>query len=295
MKKLTDDQKQEAFFYAEEEASLYDDTVELTQPKYLQLHDTMIELLEYYFDDVDKKRADEVQCCILDAGCGTGMEGLAVLKTFPNIHIVAIDFSQPMLDEFQKKTIHHIGQESFDQRCTFVYADLMGAETNVDRLRSFLPAQYQSSGYRAVITALALHHLTLNEKKQLYRRFYEILEPGGLFLNGDLFSYQSQTLTLYAQQHIENWNIRQFTNPEPQYKNSVGAIADKREYLLKTWLDHLRRFNIPQAIESPRPELKTSKGDGLVSGESDLLYDIGFSEVGCPFQYFQGGILWAKK
>ena len=72
MARFLDKQKQMAFFYAEQDAACYDDTVELTQPFYWQFHDTIVDLFRYHFDAWTTERAAAVGCSVLDVGCGTG-------------------------------------------------------------------------------------------------------------------------------------------------------------------------------------------------------------------------------
>jgi tRNA (cmo5U34)-methyltransferase len=56
--------------------------------------------------------------------------------------------------------------------------------------------------YDAVISSLALHHLTTDEnKKLLYHRIYDRLRPGGVFYNGDVVLASSDFLqAMYMRQ-----------------------------------------------------------------------------------------------
>ncbi|MBI1979830.1 MAG: class I SAM-dependent methyltransferase [Elusimicrobia bacterium] len=282
MRRMSGQKTGAAFFYAQKEAAIYDETVELTQPLYCLLHTTMLDLLRYHFDAWDGDRAGQVRGAILDAGCGTGAEGMAVLTAFPNIHLVAVDFSQRMLDKFRSKLVSRFGPSNFKERCSIVRADLLGQKATADAMHDLIANRYGSVAYRAVVTAFTLHHLTYNQKKLLYHRFYDVLEPGGLFLNGDLFSYRSSLLAQCSHRHGERWIVKQFTHPDPDLKPKAAALGERRGELLKLWLNHLRIYNKPLPVED-------------FQGEAALLNDIGFAQVGCPFRYFQAGILWARK
>jgi tRNA (cmo5U34)-methyltransferase len=272
------------FFYAEEEVDLYDDLVELTQPLYWLLHSTIVDLLAYYFDASEGRSQNPGRPVILDAGCGTGAEGLAALKTFPDVHLVALDLSQRMLEKFREKLVRLCGLDSKQHRCRLVAADLLSPDTEPDKLLALLPAGAANGAYDVVVTAFTLHHFSLHEKRGLYRRFCSILKPGGLLVNGDLFAFESPTLSRVARHHEEHWIWKQFTEPNPEYAAKAGGLGRRRLELRDAWLKHLRDDNRPLPIE----------GDH-VSGEADVLKEIGFSEVGCPFRYFQAGILWARK
>ena len=44
-----------------------------------------------------------------------------------------------------------------------------------------------NGGYDAIVSSLALHHLETNsEKKAFYRKIFNALKPGGIFMNADV-------------------------------------------------------------------------------------------------------------
>ena len=76
--------KKEKFFYAEYDAGMYDETIELAVPEYQLIHKSLIDFLDYYFCTIRGKTCDEVFGTVIDIGAGTGTESISILKKFPN-------------------------------------------------------------------------------------------------------------------------------------------------------------------------------------------------------------------
>jgi tRNA (cmo5U34)-methyltransferase len=105
----------------------------------------------------------------LDLGAGDGGFAELVFGLYPESHGVLVDFSKPMLAAARERLA---GQA---ERYEIVEADLAG-----DAWRQRLP---DSAPYDAVVSRLAIHHLPDDRKCALYRESFELLGPGGLFLN----------------------------------------------------------------------------------------------------------------
>lgn len=100
---------------------------------------------------------------VLDLGAGTGLELIPLVQRFPDIRITAADISEDMLDQLRARP--------FADRITFLSGD-------------FFETAF-GTGYDAMISTSALHHFTPEDKVRLYRKVYDALRPGGLFLNAD--------------------------------------------------------------------------------------------------------------
>ncbi len=104
---------------------------------------------------------------ILDLGCGDGILGQAILDQHPNAHCVFVDFSEPMLTAAKKRL-------SAYKNCTFIQADYgqLGWQKEVDH-----------SQFDVIVSGFSIHHQPNTRKKGVYTELYDLLKPGGIFLN----------------------------------------------------------------------------------------------------------------
>ncbi len=100
---------------------------------------------------------------VLDLGAGTGMELIPLVERFPNVRITAADISEDMLNALRERP--------FAEQVTYLVGDFFDTDFGSD--------------YDAMISTSALHHFAPEDKVRLYRKVYEALRPGGLFVNSD--------------------------------------------------------------------------------------------------------------
>jgi len=295
-KNLTEAKKRRLFFYTEaRDAEFYDLTAELHTPQYKLLHNTLLQLVAYHFGIPSGIPTESIDSFILDIGSGTGAEALGLLINFPRCKVVAVDLCESMHRILRSKGEKLLGRDDFHARCQLITADILGDEAKPEILRAPLRGKEKSGGYQIVVSALALHHLTHIEIEEVYRRIYSLLEPGGLFLNGDLFSFQSTDINAQVEHFVINWIDRQFTSPDTAFVHAVESLGNRRDEIRRSWLDHLKNQNIPIPIESAHDAFHPECGYYGILSHTELLQRIGFREIGCPFRFWQTGILWAKK
>ena len=99
---------------------------------------------------------------ILELGIGTGETARRVVAFHPDARLTGLDESPPMLERARET--------------------LPGATLVVGRLQDPLPP----FRYDLVVSALAVHHLTPAEKRDLFARVAAVLEPGGRFVLADV-------------------------------------------------------------------------------------------------------------
>lgn len=119
---------------------------------------------------------------ILDIGAGTGLLSEHVLKNFPNAALTLLDESSEMLSKAQVRL------EKYKPKVV------------VQAMTDPLP----SGKFHAVISSLAIHHLADEDKKDLFKRIFDILEPGGVFINGEqILGATPWQQTLYEDTHLD--------------------------------------------------------------------------------------------
>jgi len=115
---------------------------------------------------------------ILDLGTGNGRT-LALIKLGkPDAEGVALDFSEPMLMQAQKRFAH-------DKLVKIMKHDFS------------LPLPVADLGhFDAVVSSLAIHHLAHDRKRQLYKEIFDLLNPNGVFCNLEHVSSPTASLHL---------------------------------------------------------------------------------------------------
>jgi len=130
---------------------------------------------------------------VLDLGCGTGSLMLHVLREFPEARVWGIDFDPTLLALAEKRLAE------FGERVQLVEADF--------RHESWL--KLLSNPIEAVISATALHWLSLQQLARLYNELAVILRPGGIFLNADHVRSTSDEVQRAWEQHRQQMRDRQ--------------------------------------------------------------------------------------
>jgi tRNA (cmo5U34)-methyltransferase len=111
---------------------------------------------------------------VLDLGCGDARLTALVLDAYPESVATLVDTSPPMLAAAADRF-------GGDQRVTLVAHDF-GDE---------LPF---GGPFDAVITSLAVHHVSDERKRTLYAEIAELLAPGGVFCNLEIVASPTQAL-----------------------------------------------------------------------------------------------------
>ena len=102
---------------------------------------------------------------VLDLGAGTGLLSAMILNRFPLARLTMVDGAEKMLAIARER----------------LTGDLHRVElTLADFLESALGGPYD-----AIVSALAIHHLTHPNKRRLFKRIHQALRPGGCFINAD--------------------------------------------------------------------------------------------------------------
>lgn len=290
---FSDEDRKRIFFFTDEDAKYYDLVEELTQPCIGLIHDTMIDLVEY---SLGSKRAEarEQQLVVLDPGSGTGAEAFRLLARFDNIHIVAIDFSPAMNQEFRRKFLKRYPRLDFPTKVTLLEEDVFGTTCAPDELIEHLPGLASRDGYDAAVAGFFLHHYSAEQKREFYQRMYESLRPGGVLIHGDLFGFQSRALTRYAHDFGERWIRKQLSNPDAHLREKQGELGAHADRLCREWVAHWNCTHVYHPAERPYPESAVDSGYPCADHES-MIRAAGFREIACPFRLWEAGVIWARR
>lgn len=155
-------------FHAQAES--YDTVRRRLVPPFEAFYGTAVRALELVSGPVGR---------VLDLGAGTGLLAGRVLEAHPAAELVLFDGAPAMLDQ---------ARTTLGDRARYVTGDLAGP----------LP----EGPWDAVVSALAIHHLTDAGKADLFARVLEGLAPGGVFVNAEQVAGPTAWLDdLYARRH----------------------------------------------------------------------------------------------
>jgi len=118
---------------------------------------------------------------ILDLGAGTGLYAGMVQAVFPEAEFTLLDLAVEMLAQARSR-FSRMGKSPEIMVDDYARADLGGP-------------------YDLVISGLSIHHLSDPDKECLYRRIYNALNPGGMFVNADQVLGKTPELENLYRQH----------------------------------------------------------------------------------------------
>jgi len=168
---------------------------------------------------------------VLDLGTGDGLLLATVLDAYPDTDGIGLDFSPHMLEQARQRL------SSFGTRVQILEADLQ------------TPAWQQavSGPFDAIVSGFAIHHLTHGRKRALYREIYDLLSPGGQFLNTEHVSSptpqverlfdEAMTDQLYSRRRERGENVtreevfRQFQERPDRAANILAPVEEQCQWL----------------------------------------------------------------
>ena len=193
---------------------------------------------------------------ILDLGCGDGILGQFLLDRFPFANGLFLDFSDPMLDATRKK----VGSL---RNVTVAKVDFASPQWQ-DAARSYGP-------FDMVVSGFAIHHQPDKRKREIYAEVFDLLAPGGIFLNLE---------------HV------------------ASATKAGQELFDDFFIDYLYDFHSRSGTDVNRDTIadeyykRPDKEENILASVQDQckwLGEIGFVDVDCFFKVFELAIFGGRK
>lgn len=182
---------------------------------------------------------------VLDLGAGTGLMSALLLTRMPKAQVTLLDASANMLAEAKKKLAGRIRDI---READMVAADL-GAPLG--------------GPWNAVMSALAIHHLSQDDKRSLFRNIFAALRPGGIFVNAEQVLGPTPALDdIYREKWIAG---------------CLGAGASRAE------------------VDAALARQNAADRCASVEDQMDWLRDVGFAEVDCSFKLWRFAVYCGRK
>ena len=178
---------------------------------------------------------------ILDLGAGTGLYSAMLRAAYPDAHLTLLDSADDMLGRARERFRH-------DHRVEFVGADY----------RDYAPG----ATFDVVVSALSIHHLPHQDKRELFARVHGWLAPGGRFVNADQARGDGDDMEAY---YDRNWLSR------------VEATG-------------LQRSEITASLERRKLDINAPLMDQL-----GWLREAGFARVDCVYRNHAFAVFWGWK
>ncbi|WP_392531079.1 class I SAM-dependent methyltransferase [Nostoc sp. C117] len=212
---------QEAFNSA---AVDYDNLRRILIPCFDDFYKTAVEIIP--FDSIAPLK-------VLDLGAGTGLYSGMVQSVFTNAEFTLLDLASEMLEK-AKFRFSKMGKSP-----KILIGDYIGTDLG--------------DSYDVVISALSIHHLSDFDKEVLYQRIYDVLKPGGIFVNAD---------------------------------QVIGKTPDLEQLYRQRWVDSVRAKNISE--EDFKAAQKRMEYDRMATLDIQLhwLEAAGFQNVDCWYKNF---------
>jgi tRNA (cmo5U34)-methyltransferase len=193
----------------------------------------------------------------LDLGCGDGILAAAILSEYPEATGVLVDFSMPMIDAALRNLK--------DYTQTLHFTNLNYADPSWFKMVS------QRGPFDVIVSGYSIQHQTDAEKKQIYADLFDLLEPGGVFVN-----------------------MEQVASPTPW----VMSLHDNF-FIDSLWVSQVSeegarsRSQVAEAYHS-RPD-KAANVLAPVEKQCHWLRQIGFEDVDCYFKAFELAVFGGRR
>jgi len=186
---------------------------------------------------------------IMDLGCGDGILGRQILKFWPDVKGIFVDYSEPMLRAAREKG------NPFKSRSEYYLLDFGDQKWN--------KAFSHSPPVDVVVSGFSIHHLEDDKKLNVYRDIFDLLKPGGIFLNLEhVASPDTRLEKMFDEVFVDGLYEFHQKSDSPLNRDEISEKYYKREDKV---------LNKLTSVEL----------------QCDWLREIGFQHVDCYFKLFE--------
>lgn len=196
---------------------------------------------DFYGVSVSVASLDKENPSILDIGAGTGLLSAFLMERYPEASFTLVDISEKMLD---------MAKDRFRNNSNIKYITANYSEFDF------------AEKYDMVVSALSIHHLEDEEKKEIYKKSYSVLKENGIFINADQVHGETP--------FIENLNKT-------------------------TWRHHVENSGLPVEEILAGYERTRLDRDSKLDQQLDWLKEAGFCDVSCIYKYYQFAVMFGRK
>lgn len=172
--------------------------------RYNELHENLLDSIPF---DLDKKIK------VLDIWCGTWYSMDLILKKYKNCEIIWVDFSDRMIEIAKNKL------KKYSNSINFLNHDISSRDFKI------------VGKYDLIISVITIHNISNSEKKKLFKKIYNSLNEGWIFINADFFKHEVKELD--KKMHDV---FREYLEKNLEWEE------------LQIWLNHIFKEDIPMKL-----------------------------------------------
>jgi tRNA (cmo5U34)-methyltransferase len=178
---------------------------------------------------------------ILDLGAGTGLLTSYIHRKYPDGDYVLCDLSEEMLN---------IARTRFENHPDFHYV-----------IADYLKHDFEGK-FDIVVSSLSIHHLENNDKRILYKKIYQHLNSGGVFINAD-----------------------QVRGP---------SLANEEEYY-RNWLNKIDMGSLSESEKTFIFDRMELDNPATLADNFKWFEEIGFVDVDVYYKYYNFVVIYGKR
>jgi tRNA (cmo5U34)-methyltransferase len=239
-------------------AEAYDKLAQQLVPQYDFLQSEVLKILPF---ETDQKTI------IIDLGAGSGIFLDRILSKQKNVKCYWVDYSDDFLTVARKRL------SKYGRKVEYILSSL--EEKWEDKIQE---------RFDIILSMSAIHHLETEEKKNLYKRCYETLNPGGWLINID------EMKTVYEDAYFNS--MRLWVKYVEEYKEKIPDNELEYHQVWKSQIDNWALRNIDNAGQPKK------KGDDIHEGfleQLQWLKAAGFINVDLFLKYHLWSVIGGQK